>query len=109
MPDLPRTAQQLPRQYDKAPVNCPQLLPLRQLGQLGSTETAKRSKEDNCPALPGSTDTRSPDLGDRLRRLATWADATPHVHRTAVSIAIDRLATLLGMALDGLDDQEGAR
>lgn len=40
------------------------------------------------------------DLGDRLRRLAPWADATPPVHHVAVSIAIDRLAVLLGMTVD---------
>ncbi len=40
------------------------------------------------------------DLGDRLRRLAPWADATPPVHHTAVAVAIDKLAVLLGMAVD---------
>ncbi len=39
-------------------------------------------------------------LGDRLRRLAPWADAVPLVHHTAVAIAIDRLAVLLGIAVD---------
>lgn len=39
-------------------------------------------------------------LGDRLRRLAPWADETPQIHRVAVSVAIDRLAVLLGAALD---------
>ena len=40
------------------------------------------------------------DLGDRLRRLASWADAVPPVHRTAVAIHIDRLAILLGLTVD---------
>lgn len=41
-----------------------------------------------------------PDLGDRLRRLAPWADAVPQVHHTAVSVAIDKLACQLGMFVD---------
>ncbi len=40
------------------------------------------------------------DLGDRLRRLAPWADATPLVHHVAVAVAIDKLAVLLGAAVD---------
>lgn len=40
------------------------------------------------------------DLGDRLRRLAPWADAVPPIHRTAVAVAIDRLAILLGLTVD---------
>lgn len=45
------------------------------------------------------------DLGDRLRRVAVLADHVPQVHRVAVSIAIDKLALLVGMALDGRDDR----
>lgn len=40
------------------------------------------------------------DLGDRLRRLSRWADNVPQVHHTAVAIAIDKLAVLLGMTVD---------
>jgi len=41
-----------------------------------------------------------PDLGDRLRRLALFADRVPAVHRVAVGLAVDRLALLLGDAVD---------
>ena len=40
------------------------------------------------------------DLGDRLRRLTSRADAVPPVHRTAVAIHIDRLEALLGLVVD---------
>ena len=35
-------------------------------------------------------------LGDRLRRLATWADRTPPHARQQVSVLLDQLAVLLG-------------
>lgn len=45
----------------------------------------------------------SHDLGDRLNRLAGWADMTPPEHHAVVSDAIDQLALLLGQAV-ALDD-----
>lgn len=44
-------------------------------------------------------------LGDRLRRLAPWADQVPHVHRGAVSVAIDKLAVLLGYVVEDAPDE----
>ena len=46
------------------------------------------------------------DLGDRLRRLAPWADRTPPIHQTAVAVAIDRLAVLLGLVVEDAPDDE---
>lgn len=37
----------------------------------------------------------SHDLGDRLRRLATWADAVPEPHRRLAAVYVDRLAVAL--------------
>ena len=48
----------------------------------------------------------SNDLGDRLRRLAQWADRTPPVHRVAVGLAIDRLACLIGMTANDIGDNQ---
>jgi hypothetical protein len=44
------------------------------------------------------------DLGDRLRRVAVFADHVPQVHRAAVAAVIDRLALLLGDAVDHDDE-----
>ena len=52
------------------------------------------AQQENPPRTTPTT------LGDRLRRLAPWADAVPPVHRTAVAIRIDRLEILLGLVDD---------
>ena len=54
------------------------------------------------------TTTTNTELGDRLRRLAVFADAVPQVHRAAVAVVIDRLAVVLGAAVDH-DDDEGTQ
>jgi hypothetical protein len=41
----------------------------------------------------------SDDLGERLKRLAPWADKVPTPHRLQVSGLIDRLALLIGQAV----------
>lgn len=45
------------------------------------------------------------DLGDRLRRLALWADQVPRVHRVAVAATIDKLAVLLGDVVEDRPDE----
>ena len=44
------------------------------------------------------------DLGDRLRRLAVFADHVPQAHRLAIAVVIDRLAVVLGAAVDHDDE-----
>jgi len=46
------------------------------------------------------------DLGDRLRRLAQWADRVPPHTRAQLAVRIDALTTLLGrLVADVPDDQ----
>jgi hypothetical protein len=52
--------------------------------------------------------TTNTELGDRLRRLGVFADAVPQVHRAAIAVVIDRLAVVLGAAVDH-DDDEGTQ
>ncbi len=44
------------------------------------------------------------DLGDRLRRIAPFADRVPPVHFVAAATAIDKLAILLGRCVADAPD-----
>lgn len=46
------------------------------------------------------------DLGDRLRRLAVWADAVPPHARAQVAARLDQLALLLGELVVNPDPKE---
>lgn len=45
------------------------------------------------------------DLGDRLRRLAQWADRVPPHTRAQLAVRIDALTTLLGQLCADTDEQ----
>lgn len=47
------------------------------------------------------------DLGDRLHRLAVWADAVPPHARAQVAARLDTLAALLGQLCADTPDDDG--
>ena len=51
-------------------------------------------------ALENVRPTAAPGPGDRLRRLAVFADHVPQVQQVAVALDVDKVATLLGMVVD---------
>lgn len=59
------------------------------------------------PIEPGRMD-HGDNLGDRVRRLAVWADATPQHARVQIATEIDRLATLLGRLVAEHEDKQEA-
>jgi hypothetical protein len=71
---------------------------------VGTFQPFQHIREHNMTTQTTQTNT---ELGDRLRRLAVFADRVPQVHRVAVAVVIDRLAVILGAAVDH-DDAEGA-
>jgi hypothetical protein len=53
--------------------------------------------------MTGRADNGEP-LGDRLRRLGTWADRVPPHARVQLAVEIDRMATVLGRLVAETDD-----
>jgi hypothetical protein len=53
---------------------------------------------------PGDRVDNGYDLGERLRRLAVFADQVPPHARVQVSLELDRVATLLGRVVAEVDD-----